>query len=80
MEFTIEQLNQFLGRAALATYAGGGEKVDPAKADFVSRFPGKNNCDWQGDISDFRGNEEIQYNGEKVFTHNFFGGLLIWAK
>ncbi len=34
-------------------------------------------CDWIGDIHDFSGNEEISFNGEIVFTHNFFGGLII---
>jgi hypothetical protein len=168
MEFTTEQLNQFLGKATLATYAGGGEKVDPSRADFVSRFTGfkeleykdgdfyyrdsyagffrsageevvcykekpvwtqcyyggmepkyindekfaretfnflkkalsygeKQNvfqprgpkefkdgdwvyvCDWRGDINNFKGKEAIMWKGEVVFTHHFFGGLLMWA-
>ena len=30
-----------------------------------------------GDISKFTGSEEIRYKGEKVFFHNFLGGLVI---
>lgn len=32
--------------------------------------------DYTGDISDFKGREEIHYKGEFVFEHNYFGGVL----
>ena len=32
--------------------------------------------DWSGDIKEFRGEENIVYNGEVVFTHSYFGGML----
>lgn len=168
MEFTLEQLNNFLGKAALATYAGGGKIVDPSRPDFVSRFPGfkeleykegdfyyrdsyagfftsagqevvwfkekpvwtqvygggmlpefqsdeafthrtfdflkkalshgeekeafqprgerefvfedwKYQCDWGGDITSFKGSEEILFKGQPVFRHDFSGGLLKWG-
>ena len=34
-------------------------------------------CDWSGDISKFKGYEEISFNGESVFTHDFLGGLVV---
>ena len=34
-------------------------------------------CDWEGDIANFEGSEEI-FSGDKlVFTHNFLGGLIV---
>lgn len=33
MEKLLDQLNKFLGKAAMATYAGGGEGVDPERAE-----------------------------------------------
>ena len=32
--------------------------------------------DFTGDISNFKGNEEIHYKGELVFVHDYFGGVL----
>ena len=34
-------------------------------------------CYWDGDITKFKGNEEIRRDGQVVFTHWFFGGLSI---
>ncbi|HSH31845.1 MAG TPA: DUF5680 domain-containing protein [Candidatus Saccharimonadales bacterium] len=34
----------------------------------------KNDC--SGDISNFKGHEEITYQGEFVFEHDYFGGVL----
>lgn len=168
MDDFLKKLNIFLGKAALATYAGSGEKVDPETSGFVSRFPGfkeleykegpfyyrdsysgffasfgqevvfyenkpvwtqlygggmqseyradkefahqtfdflkkalshgekidsfqprgeknfKDNeweysCDWSGDITKFKGDEEIFYKNKLVFTHHFFGGLIEWV-
>ncbi len=32
--------------------------------------------DYTGDVSSFKGREEIRYKGEFVFEHNYFGGTL----
>jgi hypothetical protein len=32
--------------------------------------------DFSGDISTFKGHEEITYKGEQVFVHDYFGGTL----
>lgn len=37
-------------------------------------------CDWNGDISDFKGSEAISYEGTTVFTHDFRGGIIDWGK
>ncbi len=36
-------------------------------------------CTWQGDICRFSGHEEISYNKDVVFTHDFLGGLIVAA-
>ena len=34
-------------------------------------------CECSGDIANFKGDEKIFLKGETVFTHNFFGGLIL---
>jgi len=85
MEFTLKQLNEFLGRAVLATYAGGGEKVDPTTPGFVSRFPGFKELEYrEGDFyyrdsytGFFRsaGEEVIFYKGKPVWVQHYYGGI-----
>lgn len=85
MEFTLEKLNNFLGKAALATYAGGGEKVDPSIPGFVSRFPGFKELEYkEGDFyyrdsyaGFFRsaGEEVIFYKGRPVWVQHYYGGM-----
>jgi len=160
----LKELNEFLGKAALATYAGGGDSLDPEKAEkgmkeleygnpedewyykdsyagffqswgrevvwhnqkpfwvqiygggmteghhsdtefthktfkflkkalsqgeksesFQPRGPKKfkdedwfYECEMEGDIKKFKGNEKISFKGEVVFTHDFSGGLYIY--
>ena len=158
MDNFIEQLNKFLGKAALGAYAGGGKGVEPQRDGFIeyeyreddfyyrdsyagyirsagqevvwyqgkpvwiqsymggmtpehredAEFAGetfsflkkalshgekiesfqprgernfkdgdwKYQCEWTGDITEFKGGEKILYKGDTVFTHDFFGGLL----
>ncbi|MDO8676594.1 MAG: DUF5680 domain-containing protein [Candidatus Azambacteria bacterium] len=160
MEYTIEKLNEFLGKAAISTYAGDGKEVESQRPGFIEleykdgdfyyrdsyagfftssgqevvwyqdkpiwtqlygggmRSNYQNNedfahetfsflkkvlshgekvaafqprgekefidgdwkyeCDWIGDITDFKGSEKILYKNEIVFTHDFLGGLLKW--
>ena len=159
MKPSIQQLNTFLGKAALATYAGGGDKTESKEPGFIELeykegdlyykdsycgyfqswgretvwFEGKplwtqiygggmtepylnddefahttftflkkalsdgekeNDfqprgpssfkdgdwgyaCEWEGDITRFKGSETITFKGEIVFTHNFIGGLVL---
>lgn len=34
-------------------------------------------CEWKGDITKFGGREKILFKKEVVFTHDFFGGLIL---
>jgi len=34
-------------------------------------------CEWEGDITDFKGHEKILLEGKVVFTHDFMGGLIL---
>jgi hypothetical protein len=34
-------------------------------------------CEWEGEITLFNGSEKIMFNGKVIFTHTFFGGLII---
>lgn len=154
----LQMLNDFLGKAALATYAGGGERIKTEKKGFFDLEYREGNfyyrdsfagylashgqeivwyqdkpvwmCsyaggmrgsksddpdfahdtfeflkkamrsgeksegfqprgpeslqdgDWEyknnfsGDISNFKGHEEIRYKGEFIFEHDYFGGVL----
>jgi hypothetical protein len=84
MDFTIEQLDEFLGKAALATYAGGGE-VDPSKPDFVSRLPGFKELEYkEGDFyyrdsyaGFFRsaGQEVVWFKNVPVWSQCYAGGM-----
>jgi len=166
MKKVLKKLNEFLGKAALETYAGGGPNLDPEKAErgmkeleygnpedewyykdsyggffqswgrevvwhnqkpfWVQIYGGgmeaeyRNNtqfthqtfdflknalsagekrssfqprgpnsfeegdwaysCRWEGDITRFKGDEEIKYTGKRVFTHHFSGGLFIYIE
>lgn len=166
MEELLKKLNEFLGKAALETYAGGGPNFDPEKAErgmkeleygnpeneqyykdsyggffqswgrevvwhnqkpfwvqiygggmelkyhddtlfthqtfdflknalsagekrnsFQPRGPASfkkgdwsYRCQWKGDITRFKGDEEIKYRGKRVFTHQFSGGLFIYRE
>lgn len=85
MEFTLEQFNEFLGKAALATYAGGAEKVDPSTTGFVSRFPGFKELEYKEDDFYYRdsyagffrsaGEEVIFYKGKPVWVQHYYGGM-----
>ena len=39
----------------------------------------KYECEWSGSISDFKGSEEIRFDGEIAFTHFFCGGTIDWG-
>ena len=85
MEFTLEQLNNFLGKATLATYAGGGKNIDPSKPDFISRFKGFKELEYkEGDFyyrdsyaGFFRsaGEEVIWFKEKPVWTQCYGGGM-----
>ena len=159
MEELLTELNRFLGKARLATYAGGGPETKPQRVGFkelefkeggweyrdsyagffqswgqevvwhkgkpfwnqiygggmTRKFQNNENfavktfgflkkalsagerqeefqprgpkkfserdweyvCEWEGDITNFKGSEKILFKGEIVFTHDFLGGLIL---
>lgn len=165
MDNFLEQLNQFLGRATLSTYACGGEEINPEKTglrfsgfkefeyregdfyyrdsysgffvssgqevvwyknipvwmqsygggmepkfrkdeklahetfDFLKRALSQGEkindfqprgmsgfkdgdweyfCEWSGGLANFKGDEKIIYKSEVVFTHHFFGFIILY--
>ena len=55
-----------------------GEKSDefqPRGPRNYRRVDYRYRCSWEGDITLFKGSEEILYKNETVFTHEFIGGL-----
>lgn len=85
MENILKQLNRFLGKATLATYAGGGKEVDPAKPNFVSRFPGFKELEYKEKDWYYRdsyagfftsaGQEVVWYQGKPLWTQLYGGGM-----
>lgn len=83
--FTLEELNQFLGKAALATYAGGGEAVDPSRSGFVARLPGfkelryeEGDFEYQDSYAGFfrsAGQEVVWYKKMPVWSQCYSGGM-----
>ncbi len=58
---------------------GQGEKqtqFQPRGQKFFKEGDWEYHCSVEGDISKFKGSEEIRFKGEKVFTHDFVGGLV----
>jgi|SRR3989338_8760875 len=57
-----------------------GEKQEKFQPRGPKKFAIENwkyTCAWKGNISDFKGNEKIIFKGKIVFTHYFFGGLIV---
>ncbi len=85
MEFTLGQLNSFLGKAALATYATGGEAVDPLTPNFISRFNGFKELEYKEKDFYYRdsyagffrsaGQETVWFKGKPVWSQSYGGGM-----
>ena len=66
------KLYSFLKKAMSA-----GDKENTFQPRGPIRFTDKDfkyECEWEGDIQKFKGNEKIFFKEEIVFTHNFIGG------
>ena len=85
MEKLLQELNKFLGKASLATYAGASEALDPSKPDFVARFPGFKEYEYREGKFYYRdsyagffisaGQEAVLYNGQPVWSSQYGGGM-----
>jgi len=78
----LEKLNEFLGKAALATYAGGGVGLDPERAEkgMTELEYGKKGDEWyyKDSYTGFfqsRGREAIWYNGKPFWAQVYGGGM-----
>jgi hypothetical protein len=53
------------------------EKFQPRGPNKFSDNDWQYRCSWTGDITKFKGSEEISFQDKLVFTHEFFGGNVI---
>jgi hypothetical protein len=79
INFSLEQLNNFIVQAKAATYVGNGAHVEPCR-------PGSHDLKFDaGDFAyldsyfggaDFLGQEVVYYRGEPVWAMNYYGRIL----
>src|SRR3989344_1945141 len=78
MEFDIKELNSFLGKAALVTYAGSGKEVDSEEVGFKELEYREGNWYYKDSYAGFFqswGRETVWFNGEPAWTHLYGGGM-----
>ena len=78
MEFTLEQLDDFLGRAALATYAGGGPENDPETPGFKELEYEEGDWHYRDSYCGFFqswGREVVWYKNKPVWVSLYGGGM-----
>lgn len=74
----LAELNRFLGKAALHTYAGGGREVDPEEAGFKELKFKENGWEYQDSYTGFFqswGRETIWRHKKPVWTQLYGGGM-----
>jgi hypothetical protein len=74
----LQELNRFLGRAALNTYAGGGQEVDPEEVGFKELEFKEGNWYYKDSYAGFFqswGREVVWYNQKPVWTQIYGGGM-----
>ena len=80
MKNFIKELNSFLGKAAMSTYAGGsGSKVDPENLCFVNLEFKQGDWYYKDSYTGFFqswGREVIWYKGKPVWTQIYGGGMV----
>ncbi len=80
MKEILKELNEFLGKASAATYAGGGGEVDPKKAEVGMKELeyGDKNSEWyykdsySGFLQSF--GREVVWHSKKPFWVQIYGG------
>lgn len=68
-EKTFSFLKQALLRVEESSPYRGPDNLKEGDYEYINRV--------EGDITNFRGQEQILYKGEKVFTQDYIGGLII---
>lgn len=74
----LKRLNKFLGKAALKTYAGGGEEVDPEEAGFKELEFRERDWYYKDSYSGFFqswGRETAWYNQKPIWIQIYGGGM-----
>jgi hypothetical protein len=74
----LQELNQFLGKAALATYAGGGPEVDPEEPGFKDLEFKEGKWRYKDSYTGFFqswGREDVWHDGNPVWTQIYGGGM-----
>ena len=78
MNKLLEELNRFLGKAALAAYAGGGPEVDPEELGFKELGYKEGKWAYKDSYSGFFqswGREIVWYEGRPFWTQLYGGGM-----
>jgi hypothetical protein len=77
-EELLKELNKFLGKAALSTYAGGGNEVDPQGAGFNELKYDEGKWNYTDSYTGFFqswGRETVWYNKKPFWTQIYGGGM-----
>ena len=70
----FKEVEDFLRKALSNTGTG---SFSPRGPKSYSEGDWTYNCEWSGNVSAFSGYETITNQGEEVFSHRFFGGVVI---
>jgi len=78
MEVNLKELNKFLGRASVATYAGGGPEMDPTEPGFKDLEYKEGNWRYKDSYTGFFqswGIETVWFKEKPLWTQVYGGGM-----
>jgi len=78
MNYTVEQLNEFLGKASVETYAGDGIETKTQRPGFTELEYNAGDFAYRDSYTGFltsAGQEVIWYKGEPIWTQQYSGGM-----
>lgn len=76
--FVLKRLNEFLGKASLATYAGGGAETTPEREGYRELEYHENDWQYRDSYAGFTrswGTELVRYKGEPFWNALYGGGM-----
>jgi len=79
MKESLQELNRFLGKASLATYAGGGPEARPQRPGFRELEYKDGNWEYRDSYTGFFrswGQEVVWHNGQPYWTQLYGGGMV----
>ncbi len=76
MDKLLQELNQFIGKAALATYAGGGGETDPQRKGFRELEFKEGDWEYRDSYAGFfrSWGQEVVWHKNKPFWNQIYGG------